>query len=142
MKPFSAYASLRKVGNKAGLLLFLILLAQVFFLLIGSQRISLPSRFVEIVVNSFLPDDLIIKLEKTEILGFSELELHEVEIWSGGLNLLEIQGLSMSLNPSEAWNHSFLVPNKVKFDGAHVLKKDKDGQGIKIKEFSLNKTNG
>jgi len=142
MKPFSAYASLRKVGNKAGLLLFLILLAQVFFLLIGSQRISLPSRFVEIVVNSFLPDDLIIKLEKTEILGFSELELHEVEIWSGGLNLLEIQGLSMSLNPSEAWNHSFLVPNKVKFDGAHVLKKDKDGQGIKIKEFSLNKRTG
>ena len=129
--------SLRKVGNKASLLLFLILLAQVFFLLIGSQSISLPSRFVEIIVNSFLPDELVIKLEKTEIRGFSELKLGKAAIWTRDSNLLEIQGLSISLNASEAWNHSFLLLNKIKFEDAQLLKKDKDGQGFKINNFSL-----
>jgi hypothetical protein len=105
--------------------------------LIGSQRISLPSRFVEIIVNSFLPDELLIKLEKTEIRGFTELKLGKAEIWTRGSNLLEIQGLSISLIPSEPWNRSFLLLERINFEDAHLLKKDKDGQGFKIKKFSL-----
>ena len=74
MKPVRAYASLYRVRNKVNLLLFICLLAQIFFLLTGSQRIPLPSRFVEVLVNSFLPNDILVKLERPEILGFSELE--------------------------------------------------------------------
>lgn len=137
MKPLRAYDSLRKAGNKVKLLLFLCLLAQVFFLLIGSQRISLPSRIVEIVVNSFLPEDLLIKLQKPEIIGFSQLELGKAELWSHDSNLLEISGLSISLNASRSWNNPLLAFEKINFSQAHLLRQKNRHQGIEIKQFSL-----
>ena len=91
MKPVRAYASLYKVRNKVNLLLFICLLAQIFFLLTGSQRIPLPSKFTEIVVNYFLPNDILIKLERPEIIGFSVLECGKAEIWAKGSNILEIK---------------------------------------------------
>jgi len=137
MKPVRAYASLYRVRNKVNLLLFICLLAQIFFLLTGSQRIPLPSRFVEVLVNSFLPNDIFVKLERPEILGFSELECGKAEIWAKSSNLLEIKDLSISLNPSGAINRALFSINKIKFSSANFLNEDKAGPVIEIKEFSL-----
>ena len=137
MKPVRAYASLYKVRNKVNLLLFICLLAQIFFLLTGSQRIPLPSKFAEIVVNSFLPNDILIKLERPEVIGFSVLECGKAEIWAKGSNILEIEDLSISLNPSGAMNKALFLINKIKFSSANFLKEEKVGPVIEIKQFSL-----
>ena len=137
MKPVRAYASLYKVRNKVNLLLFICLLAQIFFLLTGSQRIPFPSKFAEIVVNSFLPNDILVKLERPEIIGFSVLECGKAEIWAKGSNILEIKDLSISLNPSGAMNKALFLINKIKFSSANFLKEEKVGPVIEIKQFSL-----
>ena len=137
MKPVRAYASLYKVRNKVNLLLFICLLAQIFFLLTGSQRIPFPSKFAEIVVNSFLPNDILVKLERPEIIGFSVLEFGKAEIWAKGSNILEIKDLSISLNPSGAINKALFLINKIKFSSAVFLKEEKVGPVIEIKQFSL-----
>ena len=137
MKPVRAYASLYKVRNKVNLLLFICLLAQIFFLLTGSQRIPLPSKFAEIVVNSLLPNDILIKLERPEIIGFSVLECGKAEIWAKGSNILEIKDLSISLNPSGAMNKALFLINKIEFSSANFLKEEKMGPEIEIKQFSL-----
>ena len=121
MKPDQAYQSLAKAKSKIGLILFLCLLAQIFYYSLSTFRVALPSRIVEAVIDSFLPEELAVRVSSPRIIGLRKVEFGSFNLWFQQTNLLKLNDLSISLNPF--FEPQFLpsIIEGIALSGGHIL---------------------
>ena len=121
MKPDKAYQSLAKAKSKIGLILFLCLLAQIFYYSLSTFRISLPNRIVEAIIDSFLPEELAVKVNSPRIIGLRKVEFGSFNLWFQQTNLLQLNDLSISLNPFFETEFLPSIIEGVALSSGHIL---------------------
>lgn len=123
--------------NKFGLLLFLFLLSQIFFISLQTLLIPLPTRFSEILVNSYLPEGLSVKITNPRVKGLSLLEFNEVSLHYKNKNLAKFQNLSIGLLASPNSKNNFPFIESVKCQEINFLEQENEKPLVKLSQTSL-----
>ena len=137
MKPEQAYQSLAKAKSKIGLILFLCLLAQIFYYSLSTFRIALPSRMVEAVIDSFLPEELAVKVSSPRIIGLRKVEFGSFNLWFQQTNLIQLNDLSISLNPFFETQFIPSIIEGVALSGGHILPSANKRNDLEFSEFLI-----
>ena len=107
--------------SKFVMLLVLLLLTQIFFINLQSVNIPLPSRFSEIVINSFLPQGITVKIKKPTVKGFKKISVEECSLKSKDLEIARINELTFVLSPTSNFEKSVTSINEIHFKKAVFL---------------------
>ena len=123
--------------NKFGLVLFLLLLSQIFFIALQNLLIHLSTRFSEILVNSYLPEGLNVKITNPRIKGLSLLEFNEVSLYYKNKNLTKIKNLSIGLLASSSSKNNLPFIESVKCQEINFLEQENEKPLIQLSQTSL-----
>jgi len=137
MKPNQAYQSLAKAKNKIGLILFLCLLVQIFYYSLSTFRVALPSRIVEAAIDAFLPQELAVKVSSPRIIGLSKIEFGSFNLWFQQTNLIQINDLSVSLNPFFETQSPISIIDSIALSDGHILPSVKKSNDLEFSELLI-----
>ena len=137
MKPNQAYQSLAKAKNKIGLILFLCLLAQIFYYSLSTFKIALPSRIVEAAIDAFLPQEFAVKVSSPRITGLSKIQFGSFNLWFQQTNLIQINDLSVSLNPFFETQSPISIIDSIALSDGHILPSVKKSNDLEFSELLI-----
>src|SRR6056300_1180827 len=137
MKPVSTYLSLYPSRNKVRLFLFMCLLAQVFYISLGTLKFSLPSRISEISINSFLPENFEVSIGQPYIRGISRIGCKSLVVRSNEMVVLEFNDLSLPIKPAWPLDNYLSFFSGLNFSKVKVLPDKTEVGNFEILDFSL-----
>lgn len=137
MKPVSTYLSLYPSRNKVRLFLFMCLLAQVFYISLGTLKFSLPSRISEISINSFLPENFEVSIGQPYIRGISRIGCKTLVVRSNEMVVLEFNDLSLPIKPTWPLDNYLSFFSGLNFSKVKVLPDKTEVGNFEILDFSL-----
>jgi hypothetical protein len=137
MKPVRTYLSLTRARNSSRLFLFIILLAQVFYLSVGNIKVPLPSKLLEATAQSLLPSELDVIINRASLVGFSNVELESFVLKYQDKMVLEMEGFSLKLQPHWPTDNPFKLIEMGKLSNARIFPVKESLENFQISNLSL-----
>ena len=137
MKPVRTYLSLTRAKSSSRLFLFIILLAQVFYLSVGSIKIPLPSKLLETTIQSLLPSELDVIINRASLVGFLNIELEKFVLKHQDKIVLEMDGVSLELQPQWPTDHPFELIDMGKVSNVMIFPVKEGSENFQISNLSL-----
>ena len=137
MKPGRTYLSLTRASNSSRLLLSILLLAQVFYLSVSTIKIPLPSKLLEATAQYLLPNELEMIISRASLVGFSNVEFENLVLKHSDKILLEMEGISLDLQPHWPSGHPLELIEMGKFSKARIFPVKEVSENILISNLTL-----
>ncbi len=142
MKPVRTYLSLSRARNNMRLGFFLLLLAQVFYLAIGTLKIPIPGKLLEFSSQLLLPDEIEMVIHEPLIVGLSRIELEKLIIKIQDKSVLKLENFALSLTPSWSLFDPLSLLENIHLSSAIILPGNEDLDDFILTDLSLNHNPG